>query len=77
MPKIPTYDDVLAAAERIRPYVHRTPVFTSKTLNTMTGAQRYLKCESMQRTGSFKARGGCNSVFALSDEDAVHGVALP
>jgi len=75
MPKIPTYDDVQAAADRIRPHVHRTPVFTSGTLNTMTAATLYLKCESLQRTGSFKARGGCNSVFSLSEEEAARGVA--
>jgi len=75
MNTLPRYQDVLAAAERIRPHVHRTPIFTSKTLNAMTGAELFLKCESMQRTGSFKARGGCNAVFALSDDDAARGVA--
>ncbi|MFO8079015.1 MAG: pyridoxal-phosphate dependent enzyme, partial [Armatimonadota bacterium] len=67
--------NVREAAERIRPYVHRTLVFTSRTLDAIAGAQLYFKCENLQRTGSFKARGGCNAVFALSDEDASRGVA--
>jgi len=75
MPNIPTYSDVLAAAERIRPYVHRTPIFTSTALNRMAGAELYFKNEAMQKVGAFKARGGCNAVFALSDEDAARGVA--
>ncbi len=75
MPIIPTYMDVLAAAERIRPYVHRTPIFTSTALNRMAGAELYLKNEAMQKVGAFKARGGCNAVFALSEEDAARGVA--
>jgi len=75
MPRIPTYNDVLAAAERIRPYVHRTPIFTSTALNRMTGAELYFKNEAMQKVGAFKARGGCNAVFALSDAEAARGVA--
>ena len=75
MPIIPTYMDVLAAAERIRPYVHRTPIFTSTALNRMAGAELYLKNEAMQKVGAFKARGGCNAVFALSGEEAARGVA--
>ena len=72
---LPTYDDVLAAAERIRPYVHRTPVFTSRTLDTMTGATLFFKNEALQKIGAFKARGGCNAVFALSGAEAARGVA--
>jgi len=51
-----TRDDVLAAAERIRGRVHRTPTFTSHTL----GDQIWLKAELFQKTGSFKARGVLN-----------------
>lgn len=75
MPAVPTYDDVCAAAERIRPYVHRTPIFTSRTLDQMTGATLFLKNEALQKIGAFKARGGCNAVFALSDVEAARGVA--
>lgn len=71
----PEFADVLAAVERIRLYVNRTPVMTCKTINRMTGAEVFFKCENFQKVGAFKARGGCNAVFALSDEDAARGVA--
>jgi threonine dehydratase len=75
MTRIPRFEDVIAAAERIGPHVHRTPVLTSRTLNRMTGAELFLKCENLQRVGAFKARGACNAVFALTDEEAARGVA--
>lgn len=75
MPTLPTYDDVLVAALRIHRSVHQTPVFTSRTLDEMTGAEVFLKNEAMQKVGAFKARGGCNAVFALSEEQAARGVA--
>ena len=75
MVDIPTYADVLAARERIAGYVHRTPVHSSSTLNALTQAQVFLKCENLQRVGAFKARGACNAVFALDDEQIKKGVA--
>ena len=72
---IPDFGDVVNAAERIRPYIHHTPLVTSRTLNRMTGAELYFKPENLQRTGSFKARGGCNAVFSLTDAEAQRGVA--
>ncbi len=66
----PTFDDVLAAAMRIRPYVHRTPVLTSETLDRLAGARLFFKCENLQKAGAFKARGATNAVFALPDEAA-------
>ncbi len=71
----PGFDDVIEAASRIQPYVHRTPVLTSRTLNTMIGAELFLKAENFQRVGAFKARGACNAVFALSEDAARRGVA--
>ena len=53
---IPTFDDVLAAHERIKPYIHRTPVLTSTFLNELTGAELFFKCENFQKAGAFKAR---------------------
>ena len=75
MNAIPTFADVVEAAARIAPYVHRTPVLTSQTLNELSGAEVYLKAESFQKVGAFKARGACNAVFALSEEEAARGVA--
>ncbi len=68
-------DDMLAARERIAPYIHRTPVLTSSYLNDLTGAQLFFKCENFQKAGAFKVRGASNAVFGLSDEMAKHGVA--
>lgn len=72
---IPTYDDVLAAHERIRPYIHRTPVLTSEFMNKLTGAELFFKCENFQKAGAFKARGASNAVFGLSEAMAAKGVA--
>lgn len=72
---IPTLEDMLAARVRISPYVHRTPVLTSRMLNELTGAELFFKCENLQKAGAFKARGASNAVFGLSDEQAKRGVA--
>jgi threonine dehydratase len=70
----PTLTDIRQAAERIRPYAHRTPVFTNESLNQQVGAQVYMKCENLQKVGAFKFRGACNAVYSLSDEEAARGV---
>jgi threonine dehydratase len=72
---IPTYEDVVAAHERIAPYIHRTPVLTSSYFNELTGAELYFKCENFQKAGAFKVRGACNAVFGLDEETAKKGVA--
>jgi threonine dehydratase len=72
---IPTYDDVIAAHQRIKPYVHRTPIFTSDFMDRLTGARLFFKCENFQKVGAFKARGASNAVFSLDDDKARHGVA--
>jgi threonine dehydratase len=72
---IPTFEDVLAARERIAPYIHRTPVLTSSFLNELTGAELFFKCENFQKAGAFKVRGASNAVFGLSEEKAEKGVA--
>lgn len=73
--RIPTFDDVKAAHQRIRPYVHRTPVLTSSYLNALTGANLFFKCENFQKAGAFKVRGASNAVFQLPDDVATRGVA--
>lgn len=72
---VPTFDDVLAAHERVKPHIHRTPVLTSSYLDDLTGAKLFFKCENFQKAGAFKVRGACNAVFGLSDELAAKGVA--
>lgn len=70
-----TKDDVAAARERIRPHVHETPLVTSTRLgNNAGGIHLRLKCESMQRTGSFKARGALNAMMQLSHAEKAKGV---
>lgn len=72
---VPSWDDVREAGTRIAEHVHRTPVLTSTFLNGLAGAELYFKCENLQKTGSFKARGASNAVFGLDDAAASNGVA--
>jgi threonine dehydratase len=72
---VPTFDDVIAAHERIKPYIHRTPVLTSSYLNALTGAELFFKCENFQKAGAFKVRGASNAVFGLRDDQLARGVA--
>ncbi len=67
-------EDIKSAAQRIKPYIHRTPVMTNESLNQQVGAQVFLKCENLQKVGAFKFRGACNAVFSLTDEEAKRGV---
>ena len=71
---LPTIEDIKAAHDRIRPYIHHTPVLSSKSINEIVGAELFFKCENLQKVGAFKFRGACNSVFSLSDEEAKNGV---
>ena len=66
---------ILAAHDRIRPHIHRTPVLTSERLNQACGGQLFFKCENFQKVGAFKARGAVNAVFSLDDSTARRGVA--
>lgn len=72
---IPTLQDIQQAHERIKPYIHNTPLLTSETLNSLTGVSLWIKPENFQKIGAFKARGACNAVRSLSPEQAVRGVA--
>jgi len=72
---VPTFQDMLDAHERIKPYIHRTPVLTSSYFNDLVGAELFFKCENFQKAGAFKVRGASNAVFGLSDEMAEKGVA--
>lgn len=71
---LPDFDAVLAAAARIAPHAHVTPVLRSHTLDELAGCELHLKAEQLQRAGAFKFRGACNAVWSLSDEDAARGV---
>ena len=71
---VPTLDDVQAAALRLKPYVHRTPVFTSSFLDAESGGRLFFKCENLQKVGAFKIRGATNFVLQLSSAQAARGV---
>lgn len=70
----PSFADIRSAHQRIAPHIHRTPVMTSASLDDISGAKLYFKCENFQRSGSFKMRGASNAVFSLSDAEAARGV---
>ena len=69
-----TLSEIQAAHDRIRPYIHRTPVLTCQTLNDISGANLFFKCENFQKIGAFKARGGVNAVLSLSKSELENGV---
>jgi len=71
----PSLADIRQAHERIEPFIHRTPVWTSATINRMSGGEIFFKCENFQKAGAFKIRGASNAVLSLNDDDAKRGVA--
>jgi threonine dehydratase len=71
---MPTFDDVRAAAERLRGTAHRTPVLTSRRLDEQLGLHVFLKCESFQRVGAFKFRGAFNALSRFTQEQRRGGV---
>lgn len=71
---VPTRENMTEAIERIGPYVNRTPVLTSRTLDEMSGCGLYFKCENFQKVGAFKFRGAMNTVLSLTDAEAAGGV---
>ena len=71
---LPTYDDVRAAADRLRGHAHQTPVMTSRTINRETGAELFFKCENLQRMGAFKFRGAFNALSKFDERQRRAGV---
>jgi threonine dehydratase len=69
-----TWEDVVAASERIAGVAHRTPVLTSTTLNELTGAEIFFKAENLQRMGAFKFRGAYNAISQFTPEQMQAGV---
>jgi threonine dehydratase len=71
---MPDFAAVLAAAARIAPHAHLTPVQRSRSLDALAGAELFFKCENLQRAGAFKFRGACNAVWSLGEAEAGQGV---
>ncbi len=67
-------DSIRAAQRRVDPFIRRTPVLTSATLDALSGRRLWFKCEVFQKTGSFKFRGATNAVRMLTDAEAARGV---
>jgi len=68
-------EDIEKAQQRIKPYIHHTPVMTNQSINEMTGIQFYFKCENFQKIGAFKIRGGMNAALSLSADQLKNGIA--
>ncbi len=71
---IPSYDQLKEAAEIIAPYVHRTPILSSSTLNRHIHSEVWFKCENLQRMGAFKIRGATHAIMKLNEEQKARGV---
>ncbi len=69
-----SFDDILAAHDRIRYVAHRTPVFTSSTANDLAGAELFFKCDNYQRMGAFKFRGAYNALAQFTPAQRTRGV---
>ncbi len=75
MIEIPSSMDIQIASEKIKPFVHRTPVFTSQSINRMFKTRLFFKCENFQKVGAFKFRGAINSILSLNKNELKNGVA--
>lgn len=71
---LPTFEDVAAAAERIKGFANKTPVLTSRTVNNEFEAEVFFKCENFQRVGAFKFRGAMNALLQFNDAQKKAGV---
>tara|TARA_R110002012_G_scaffold69372_5_gene179605 strand:- start:67256 stop:68197 length:942 start_codon:yes stop_codon:yes gene_type:complete len=71
---IPTKQEVEAACEFVKTYVHNTPVLKSSYINELAGAEVFFKCENFQRMGAFKIRGATNAILQLSEAQKKAGV---
>jgi len=71
---MPSFKDIQDAHERIRPFIHRTPILSNASLNKLSGAELFFKCENFQKAGSFKIRGATNTVLQLTQEELDRGI---
>lgn len=71
---LPSFEDIQSAARRIAPWVHRTPLLTSRSISDRAGVEVRLKCENLQRAGSFKVRGAMNALLQIPEDSRGRGV---
>lgn len=72
---IPTLSQIQTAHQAIKAYVHQTPVLTNNSINEITGASIYFKCENFQKIGAFKIRGATCAALALNEREKANGIA--
>lgn len=65
---IPDINTINQASERIKKYIHRTPILTSSIINKIFDANIFFKCENFQKAGAFKSRGACNALLSLNNQ---------
>ncbi|MBY0478571.1 MAG: pyridoxal-phosphate dependent enzyme [Chitinophagaceae bacterium] len=70
-----TKEQIEQAHERVKPFIHQTPVLTSTFINSIAGAELFFKCENFQKIGAFKIRGGMNAVLTLPKDQLANGIA--
>ena len=75
MENIPTLNEIQQAHQRIKPFIHRTPVMTSELINAQAGCSIFFKCENFQKVGAFKMRGASNAILSLPATKIIRGVA--
>ncbi len=71
---VPDKEEILSVYNRIKPFIHRTPILTSRFINSFTGCDIYFKCENFQKAGAFKFRGAVNALLSLNEEEKRLGV---
>jgi threonine dehydratase len=67
-------ETLIQVHDKVKPYIHRTPVLTSELINEITGCKVFFKCENFQKMGAFKMRGAANAILSLSEEQRNCGV---
>lgn len=72
---LPDKQSIASAHERIKPYIHHTPIMTSASIDALAGCSIFFKCENFQKVGAFKARGAMNAILKLTPEQRSNGVA--
>lgn len=71
---IPAFNDIIYINEIISPFIDRTEIISSTTVNGITGSKVFFKCENFQKTGSFKVRGAMNAVLSLKKNEIKNGI---
>jgi threonine dehydratase len=70
----PNFQDIKRASKRIDSFIHKTPILTNQSVNSIVDGNVFFKCENFQKTGSFKMRGSSNAVLSLSENELKNGV---